>query len=147
MNIKIKSAVAVIIPFESDSKVLCVTRPNSNLIAFPGGKVEKNESEVQAAVREVLEETGLIINQADLLTIFSGTSSGRGETTYWLTAFLHVGNLKQNSDLYSSLKTEVNLENRVVEIEDLENAEIAAFSKNNKKIIKNLKLLNASKVK
>lgn len=38
----------------------------------PGGEVEPGETEKQAAVREVLEETGLVISEDDLTEVFDG---------------------------------------------------------------------------
>mmetsp|Transcript_3991 Transcript_3991/g.5738 ORF Transcript_3991/g.5738 Transcript_3991/m.5738 type:complete len:448 (+) Transcript_3991:131-1474(+) len=45
------------------SKVVMVQGWNSNVWAFPKGKVNRNEGPVQCAVREVLEETGVDISQ------------------------------------------------------------------------------------
>lgn len=43
-------------------KILCVSRKdNPNDFGLPGGKIEKGESPFTAAVRELLEETGLKI--------------------------------------------------------------------------------------
>lgn len=45
------------------------TDPNWPGICFPGGHVEKGESFTQAAIREVLEETGLTMEDATLCGI------------------------------------------------------------------------------
>lgn len=47
---------------EKDGKILMVkrTKKEGNLVwAFPGGKVEKNETKENACIREIFEETGI----------------------------------------------------------------------------------------
>ena len=89
------------------SKVLVIDRKKKDWpgITFPGGHVEKNESFVEAVIREVYEETGLTIQDPVLCgtkqfqedentryvvffykaTRFSGalTSSGEGQV-FWI---------------------------------------------------------------
>lgn len=47
-------------------KVLAVTRRDSNLVCFPGGKIDPGETPVEACLRELREETGLILGPRDL---------------------------------------------------------------------------------
>ena len=66
--------------FLCDDKVLFVRRSNNDTTApgvwaFPGGKIEPGESAVQAAVREVSEETGRIV-APDMPVIWTRTLSG-----------------------------------------------------------------------
>lgn len=62
-------------------KVLLVLRgrePSRGLYAFPGGRVEAGETDEEAAIREVFEETGLSVsNLTEFQTVFiSGTRDG-----------------------------------------------------------------------
>ena len=62
MNEQRKTLPAVSVAVVRDTTVLLVKRarpPSQGVYAFPGGKVEPGETLVQAAVRELLEETGL----------------------------------------------------------------------------------------
>lgn len=52
------SCVNAIILSEDKSKVLLIKRRDVPLWVLPGGAIEKNESPEEAAIREVLEETG-----------------------------------------------------------------------------------------
>ena len=54
-----------------DGRVLIGQRPAGVALAglweFPGGKIEPGESPAEAAVRECLEETGLVVTAAETL--------------------------------------------------------------------------------
>ncbi|MGP4040543.1 RNA deprotection pyrophosphohydrolase [Gracilibacillus sp. D59] len=64
-------------PFDSDPKhvwVICrfekkwlLTKHKNRGLEFPGGKVEQNETPKQAAIREVLEETGGEVDQINYI--------------------------------------------------------------------------------
>lgn len=54
------SAAAMVVMHEG--KLLIVARGNK--FALPAGKVEANETFLQAAIRETFEETGVIVNKA-----------------------------------------------------------------------------------
>lgn len=53
------------------------TPPATNMLAFPGGYVEEGESWQMAAVRELHEETGIVVHPDDL-DVFWLTSTRRG---------------------------------------------------------------------
>lgn len=56
---KEKSCGCIII---NDNKVLLVYEKNQNFWGFPKGHVEKNEKEIETAIREVKEEVGLEVD-------------------------------------------------------------------------------------
>lgn len=58
-----QKAFGVSVFIMKDGKILGVPRRNDpNDFGLPGGKVEDNETEVEAAIRETLEETGIRIS-------------------------------------------------------------------------------------
>ena len=65
----IPSVAAVIL--DSDRKIL-LQQKQDNQWSLPAGMIEPSESPGRAIVREVEEETGLIVNPAKLLGVFSG---------------------------------------------------------------------------
>jgi 8-oxo-dGTP pyrophosphatase MutT (NUDIX family) len=80
---------ALIISKTNPNKLIAVSRrENPNLICFPGGKQELNESSVEGLVREVYEETGLQFSINEATPIYSGVCEGEKE--YWVTAYLIV---------------------------------------------------------
>lgn len=60
--------------FNEAGEVLMEERSDNRCWGFPGGAVEPGERTEEAAVREVREETGLVIEPADLtlFSVFSG---------------------------------------------------------------------------
>ena len=60
-NVKIKTASCVLV--EQQGLFLAVSRKNNHKdFGLPGGKLDIGESFIQAAIRETLEETGLLVN-------------------------------------------------------------------------------------
>jgi 8-oxo-dGTP pyrophosphatase MutT (NUDIX family) len=72
-----KSANCIVL--RADRKVLCVSRgPGSNIWGLPGGHIEHGELVIQAAERELAEETGTVAVQ---LTKLCALSAPNGPVT------------------------------------------------------------------
>lgn len=78
-----RSRIATMILFQNEGKVALLLRKNTawmdNYYGLPGGKVEKDESLTQAAIRESKEETGVDISAKDLkhlLTLYRQADDG-----------------------------------------------------------------------
>lgn len=62
--------VAILVLNQKD-EVLCVSRKTDhNDFGLPGGKIEPGETEVEAAIRELMEETGLTFTGDDIQYIY-----------------------------------------------------------------------------
>jgi len=56
-----------------NEEVLLLKKPRHGWYAMPGGKMETGESIFEAVVREVNEETGLILNHPELYSVVTMT--------------------------------------------------------------------------
>ncbi|HLQ74211.1 MAG TPA: 8-oxo-dGTP diphosphatase [Bacillota bacterium] len=56
-----------------DDHILLLKKPRRGWYAFPGGKMERNETIKESAIREFQEETGLTLIDPDVAGIFTFT--------------------------------------------------------------------------
>jgi ADP-ribose pyrophosphatase YjhB (NUDIX family) len=56
---------------DSDGRIVLVKRKDNDLWALPGGGMEPGESIEDTAVREVLEETGLVVGVSGLIGVYT----------------------------------------------------------------------------
>ncbi len=79
------TAVVKILIIDVQGQYLTLTRSNhpqfGNDTDIPGGEVEPNEAVLDALLREVLEETGLVINRHMVREVFAGTQYSAHGTT------------------------------------------------------------------
>lgn len=69
----LRPAARVIMVNPDTQEILVVNRRgNLNRLCFPGGKVDAGENFEEGAVREVLEETGIVIAKEDLQFLYEG---------------------------------------------------------------------------
>jgi 8-oxo-dGTP pyrophosphatase MutT (NUDIX family) len=75
--------VAIVVVENNNGEYLLVSRKNNILhFGFPGGGVEEGEEIVDAAVRELKEETGIEIESADLGFLFFSGFLNKDVTTF-----------------------------------------------------------------
>jgi 8-oxo-dGTP diphosphatase len=81
---------SLVIIFNDKNKVLLLKRSQKvdtyrGLWGFPGGKIEDGETSVDAAVREVSEETGLEVYQKKLVYVFTMIKEPYKHIVFFLT--------------------------------------------------------------
>lgn len=62
------------------------TYGRSDLFVLPGGGIDRGEAPIDAAAREVLEETGMRIEQVRALSTYQSGAEGRRDTIHLFTA-------------------------------------------------------------
>ena len=91
--------LAAVVLADVDDKLLMVRRgvePQMGRWAFPSGYVDRGESVESAACREVKEETGMIVEIARLLGVYS--SDGRDVVLVAFAANVTGGDMKAGHD-------------------------------------------------
>src|SRR2546428_8765233 len=73
---RIKLGVAVLIR-DDQGRFLLEKRSDTGLWGIPGGRIEPGETVRDAAVREILEETGLTVGITKLIGVYSDPGEGR----------------------------------------------------------------------
>ena len=85
-------ACAVI--FNEEGRVLLSHRTDQDVWNLPGGGMEPDETVDETAVREVLEETGLIVSITRLIGVYTKVSaSGTTDITFCFLCSLEAGEL------------------------------------------------------
>lgn len=94
--------IATIILFKKDGKIAHLLRRNTkwmdNFYGLPGGKVEKDERALAAAIREAKEEVGVTIKPEDLKLRL--ILHRKGDDSYWVDFLFEA--LKWEGDLYNA---------------------------------------------
>jgi len=72
-NTRVRVGVGVVV-YDEKGRVLLERRSDCGWWGLPGGRIEPGESAIEAAVREVKEETGLTIRVTRLLGVYSEPS-------------------------------------------------------------------------
>lgn len=130
-----KKAVCVLIKI--DDGYLVVTRPNSTLVGLVGGKVDEGETELEAIVREVKEEVGLVLNPDLFESVY--TAICLGDVDYLTTAFtypdLGLADIKY-------IKPEAGLEYKLVSEDTLCSPEYSPFAQYNRALLDKVKRIN-----
>ena len=81
-----------IISFDNTGRVLLIKHRDTDLWVAPGGVIEPGETPADAAVREMWEETGLIVDLVGIVGVYGGPEfvveySNGDRTSYVMTVF------------------------------------------------------------
>ena len=89
----VKSFVRVVIQNEK-GELLVIFEKKWNCWVFPGGKIEPNETSLEAAKREVFEETNLIIEDLEIVGEQVFDKKNQGCMGYLVKANKYSGEIK-----------------------------------------------------
>lgn len=127
---QVKEAVCCLI--EKDGKFLSVTRKDDHTKwGLPGGKVDPGETSKQAVVREVFEETGLVLHPNLFYSLYTGICPG--EVVYSVVGYVSIG-----IPDFSTLNAEDGLLVGWKTSEELCDPNISPFAEYNKKMFSEL---------
>lgn len=116
---------------EHDGKFLVVTRRNSENWGLVGGKVDKGETEEQALIREVFEESNLVIKK--FIPLYSGVCKSDGEERSFFTTTYLVYDIE---DINSCVSVEEGVKPMWVELSEFNTSE-DVFKEYNTEVVKN----------
>ena len=134
----IASCVAIL---SADNLLYVANRRNKpNELCFPGGKLDPNENIITNVCRETWEETGMKLNECNIIPVYSGFCwpKDKDEEPYWCVGFV----VKLEMDAKHVEKTkgiENGIEGRWVSFEEF--AQKSAFPQYDENIIKAVKML------
>ena len=88
--LQMPSAAAVV--FDDAGRILLIKHRDTDTWVTPGGAIEPGETPAEAAVREMWEETGLVVRPVRILGVFGGPEfvveySNGDRTSYVIVAF------------------------------------------------------------
>ncbi len=89
----VKNFVRVVIQNEK-GELLVIFEKKWNCWVFPGGKIEPNETPLEAAKREVFEETNLIIEDLEIVSEQVFDKKNQGCMGYLVKANKYSGEIK-----------------------------------------------------
>jgi 8-oxo-dGTP pyrophosphatase MutT (NUDIX family) len=102
------------------TEVIMVTRRGSHLVGFPGGKAEPNETSKEAALRELKEETGIVLAHTDTNNpILVGIQDG-----FQVATFLAIQDF---STLKKLQESEPDIKMQVISVNKLGDPTVSAF--------------------
>ena len=78
---------AAILAVTKDGKILTATRRHSTILALPGGKLDGFETLQQTAIRETFEETGVAIEEYNLIPIYGAVVPGRDGRDFYCQTY------------------------------------------------------------
>lgn len=121
-----KLAACLMLPLP-DNKFLAISRRNDTTRwGMPGGKVDPGETVLQAVLREVLEEIGLSLTEAEVQPVFEGVCPGQGpDDTYLVTTFVVTAALGER---LNALKPEDKMELAPLSQAELEDPNRSPFA-------------------
>lgn len=128
-----KTAVCLLVV--QDGSVLAISRRNDTTRwGLPGGKVEPNETNLEALVREVKEEIGVIAASTAYEPLYVGLCPGKltPPVDYWVTTYLWV----DTPIMSSELKPEEGFALKWMTRKDLEDPAISPFASYNIEVFK-----------
>lgn len=97
-----------------DKSVLCAYYPNDNHYSLPGGRVEPDESLLEALQRECEEELGLSYDSEDFVALLEHRFSKQGQDIHELTAYFKV-----ETEIEQFVSQEPGLEFKFIPVERL----------------------------
>lgn len=92
--------------FDEQGRALLVRRADDGCWGLPGGWLEPNETPAEAARRETLEETGLVVRISRLVDVFT-RKAGEGQAPQASVAIVYLCDLVSGEPRVSHESTEV----------------------------------------
>lgn len=132
---------SVVVLFNKRGEVLLEERKDDGYFDFPGGGIDLKEEAIEAARRELLEETGLVAKDLELFKVYTG------EITHYI--YFNGDEIYGVDFIYICKNYEGELSPQLEEVKGLKFYSLSSLpekmSKRNKQIVKDLLIALKSK--